>query len=139
MKKIKLVLVLLAGLTMTSCGPEGEASIEKDLVVDKVETTNASNDCSTCLQNTYNYKVTLKSHTGNVYYYTDYKHEVGDTLVSIFEFTDNREGVIKKREYVIDSLSTVNNKLQNKNDELELYNSLLMGIIQDNTIKESTK
>ena len=70
-----------------------------------------------------------------MYYYTSYKHEVGDTLLSIFEFTDSRESVIKKRDILIDSLSNVNQNLYKKNQELELYNELLMGIIKESSKK----
>lgn len=139
MKKFKLVLVLLVGLTFTSCSDVGTSEIEKDLVVEKIESTKNNDQCSDCLQNSYSYRVQLQTKSGHVYYYTDYKHEVGDTLVSIFEFTDNREGVIKKNEYALDSLTFVNKKIQKKNNELELYNELLMGIIQDNVLKETAK
>jgi hypothetical protein len=133
MKQSKFWSILLIGLAFTSCN-SGDAEIENTLVVEQVN-TNDNPGCSDCLQSTYKYRVKLKTHSGSVSYYTDYKHEVGDTLVSIFEFTDNREGVIKKTEFIVDSLTEVNTKLQKKNDELTLYNELLMGIIQDNAKK----
>jgi hypothetical protein len=136
MKKFKLVLVLLVGLVLTSCNNE-DASIEKSLVVEQVN-TNGSPGCSDCLAAKYKYRIKLKTYSGSVSYYTDYKHEIGDTLVSLYEFTDNREGVIKQGESALDSLSYVNKNLQKKNDELELYNELLMGIVQDNAIKKSS-
>jgi hypothetical protein len=135
MKQFKLVLVLLVGLVFTSCSPEGEASIEKSLVVERVEQTVASSNCSDCLQSVYSYRVKLKANSGSVFYYTDYKHEIGDTLISIFEFTDSRDGIIKTTESQRDSLIEMNTKFKKKNDELELYNSILMGIIQENALK----
>jgi len=135
MKQFKLLSVLLVAILFTSCGPEGEASIENSLVVEQVEKTVESSNCSDCLQSIYPYRVKLKTNSGSVFYYTNYKHEVGDTLLSIFEFTDSRDGIIKTTENARDSIIDVNVKLIKKNEELELYNSLLMGIIQENALK----
>ncbi len=132
MKILNLLAISL--LLLTSCTDEA-AIIEKTLVVEMVESTVQTSDCSDCLHNNYTYKVKLKSISGSVYYYTNFKHEIGDTLVSIFEFTDNREGVIKKTEMVMDSVKEANTKLHKKNEELTLYNELLMGIIQDGVKK----
>jgi hypothetical protein len=136
MKQFKLALVLLIAVAFTSCSDEGEASIEKSLVVEQVKSTGNSG-CQSCLESAYSYRVKLKTHTGSVYYYTNYKHEVGDTLLSIFEFTDSRDGIIKTTEAKLDSVTTLNAKTQKKNAELELYNSLLMNIIQENAIKSN--
>jgi len=136
MKSLKLLSIIFAALLLTSCGPEGKASIEKSLVVEQVNKNSKDVNCSDCLRSVYAYKVKLKTNSGSVYYYTDYKHEVGDTLLSIFEFTDSRDGIIKQTEYERDSIIEVNKKIQKKNDELELYNELLMGIIQDNATKD---
>lgn len=131
----KLLFILLIAIALTSCGEAGEASIENTLVVEQIKANENATNCSGCLQNSYKYRVQLTSHSGSVYYYTNYKHEVGDTLVSIFEFANNRESIIKHREYMLDSLTTVNQKLDKKNKELELYNELLMGIIQESSKK----
>ncbi len=133
MKTLNLIVISL--LLLTSCTDEGSAIIENTLVVERVESTVQSSDCSDCLHNNYTYIVKLKSISGSVYYYTNFKHEIGDTLVSIFEFTDNREGVVKKTEMVLDSVQEDNTKLHKKNEELTLYNELLMGIIQDGVKK----
>jgi len=135
MKQFKLMLALFAIAILSSCGPEGDASIEQNLVVDQIEATNNSG-CQDCLESIYSYRVKLKANSGNVFYYTNYKHEVGDTLLSIFEFTDSRDGIIKTTENQRDSLLDVNEKIQKKNDELELYNSILMGIIQENALRK---
>ncbi len=127
MKQFKFLSVLLITLALTSCN---EAEIQNALVVEQI---NVVEECTDC----YQYRVKLKTTSGVAYYLTDYKHEVGDTLVSIFEFKDNREGSFKKTELVIDSLNLLNSQLQKKNDELTLYNQILMGIIQENTKKTS--
>ena len=105
MKQFKLVLALLIAIVFTSCDDTGDASIEKTLVVEQVKTTENTANCSTCLTNIYKYRIKLKTNSGNVFYYTDYKHEIGDTLLSIFEFTDSRDGIIKSTEYKLDSIS----------------------------------
>lgn len=133
----RLLFILLIAIALTSCDGEGEASIEKTIVVEQIEANEINNQCNGCLQNSYSYRVKLTSHSGNVYYYTNYKHEVGDTLLSIFEITDNRDGIIKTTENKIDSLIGVNLKLTKKNEELELYNTLLIGIIKEGTNKNS--
>ena len=135
MKQFKLLSILLLAVFFTSCSEVGDASIEQSLVVEQVK-TNSATDCQGCLASAYSYRVKLKTHTGNLYYYTNYKHEVGDTLLSIFEFTDSRDGIIKTTEALLDSVSILNTKTQKKNAELELYNSLLMNIIQDNALNE---
>lgn len=135
MKQFKFLSAMMIMLALVSCGP-GEAEIENTLVVEQVNTNSAS-ECSDCLESTYKYCVKLKSHSGEVYYYTNFKHEIGDTLVSIFEFTDSRESIIKKDRNLIDSLQEANVKLSKKNDELGLYNELLMGIIQENATKKT--
>jgi len=138
----KLLFILSTVIALTSCTGVGDASVESTLVVEQVKLNEKNTNCSTCLQNNYSYRIKLKSHTGSVYYYTNYKHEIGDTLVSVFEFKDNREKIIKNKELDIkniklkvDSTIEVNTNLQKKNDELSLYNELLMGIIQDNAKK----
>lgn len=129
---MKKLLFILAVTLLASCTSAGDASVEKTLVVEQVKANEKTVNCNTCLQNEYAYRVKLKTHSGSLYYYTNYKHEVGDTLVSIFEFTDSRDVVIKMTEFKLDSVITLNFKTQRKNDELELYNQLLMGIIQEN-------
>jgi len=134
MKQFKLFAVI-GLLSLASCTDEGRAEIENNLVVELIKKNELNKECSSCFQNNYEYRVRLKSESGAVWYYTNYKHEVGDTLVSIFEFTDSRERVLKNRELAIDSLADINKKLQKKNDELILYNELLIGIIQDGAKK----
>ena len=50
-------------------------------IVEQIKANEANSNCSDCLQEKYPYRVQLKTHTGSVYYYTSYKHEVGDTLL----------------------------------------------------------
>jgi len=134
MKQFKLFAVI-GLLLLSSCTDEGEAAIENNLVVEQIRANEVNNQCVDCLQNNYKYRVKLESTYGTIWYYTNYKYEVGDTLISVFEFTDNREVVVKKTEMVLDSVQEANTKLHKKNEELTLYNELLMGIIQDGAKK----
>jgi hypothetical protein len=128
MKQFKLLLALSCLIALSSCGdsPNVDARIDNSLVVEQIKVV------STDTNGVSNYKVKLQTSEGAAYYYTDFKHEVGDTLTSIFEFSDNREQIIKQERATNDSLVEVNKKLVRKNDELTLYNELLMGIVQDN-------
>lgn len=130
MKQFKFLLVAFAAITLTSCMEESE--IEKTIMVEKVETNDKNNaPCSDCPEDTYDYKIKLKSESGKVYYYTNFKHEVGDTLISIFEFKDNGEKATKAKQYEVDSLVELNKKILKKNEELETYNQILLEIIKD--------
>jgi hypothetical protein len=128
MKQFKLLLALSCLIAITSCEsePNIDARIDNNLVVEQIKLV------STDSVGVSSYKVKLETSEGVALYYTGFKHEVGDTLTSIFEFTDNREQIIKQERLINDSLMIINNKLVRKNDELSLYNELLMGIIQDN-------
>ena len=128
MKQFKLLLALSCLLVVSSCGdsPNIDARIDNSLVVEQIKVV------STDTNGVSQYKVKLQTSEGAAYYFTDYKHEVGDTLTSIFEFTDNRDQIIKQEQVVNDSLMIINKRLVRKNDELTLYNELLMGIVQDN-------
>ena len=128
MKKIFYILILSA--LFSSCTGEGAASIEKSIVVEQVNLTKKRSDCSTCLQNSYSYRVKLKSHSGEIYYYTDFRHDVGDTLLSVFEFNDDRDMMRINFKKTQDSLIFENNKLSKKVDELLKYNEILLNIIE---------
>lgn len=134
MKQFKFLLFAIAAIALTSCNDTAE--IEKTIVVEKVETNNKSNhNCGNCPESKYDYKIRIKSESGDVYYYTNFKHEVGDTLISIFEFKDNGNKAVKNKQHELDSIVDLNSKLQKKNEELQIYNELLIGIIKDKSVK----
>lgn len=119
MKKLRVLSIALLALFMLSCE---DATIEKRVIVEKVDFSDRDD---------YKYKVTLFSSGEDVHYYTNYKHQVGDTLVSLYEFTDNREVVLKSQVRRADSLQEVVNSLQSKNKELDMYNNLLLKVIDE--------
>jgi hypothetical protein len=129
MKQFKLLTTMLICVLFASCSEE--STMEDSVVVEQINSIDKTS-CSNCLEGAYDYLVTLKSRTGTTYYYTNYKHEVGDTLLSIFEFTDNRDRLINSGKNVLDSIMDENVILKKKNDELGLYNSLLLDIIKNN-------
>lgn len=130
MKKIFYILILSA--LFSSCTGEGAASIEKSIVVEQVNLTKKRSDCSTCLQNSYSYRVKLKSHSGEIYYYTDFRHDVGDTLLSVFEFNDDRDFLEFNCKKTQDSIVNENVKLSKKLEEALKYNEILLNIIEKN-------
>jgi len=76
MKKFKIVFLLLSFFVL-SC--EDYSVIEKDVVVKRVESLGEGSE--------YKYKVEINNSGGaGVYYYTNYKFEIGDTLVSSRQF-----------------------------------------------------
>lgn len=145
MKQFKLFAILSLLTFLSSCSQP--AIVEKTLLAEQIE-VNLNSNCEDCLEKNYRYKVKLGSNSGEIYYYTNYKHEVGDTLVSSYEFFDAKENSIKQKNELIDSLineitklqkneladSLINEnvKLQKKISELSLYNQLLLEIIQNN-------
>jgi hypothetical protein len=128
MKKFNFIFIALAIVFLTSC----EASEMSDaVVVEQVNNNDIPDDCEDC----YKYEVKLKTYKGETYYLTNYKHSVGDTLFSKTEFRDLRVKAIEVRDRKIDSLIQANSKLSKKNEELEMYNQLLIGIVKNNTTK----
>lgn len=115
------LFLLLGVLFLASCGSD----IKDNVVVDEIK-ENASN------MSPQKYVAKLKTTSGEVSFYTDYKYEVGDTLISVYEFTDNREAVVKKLNYVIDSLDNAHRNLLKENEKLKTYNDMLMDIIKEN-------
>ncbi|MEK6828803.1 MAG: hypothetical protein AABY15_01665 [Nanoarchaeota archaeon] len=132
MKNLNLLIISL--LFLTSCTDEGVSTVEKTLVVEQIE-VNAETSCENCLEKEYRYRVKINSNSGEVYYYTNYRHEVGDTLVSSFEFADASKDELKEKTYEVDSLREANRIIQKRVDQLSLHNELLIGIIQENTLK----
>ena len=135
MKNLKLFSIVSLIIFMSSCSEQVVSNIEKTLVVEQIE-ANLDVNCDNCLEKDYRFKVKLRSQSGEVYYYTNYKHEVGDTLISSFEFYDTKKNDVRERDNIIDSLVDVNEKLNKKNESLSLHNELLLGIIQENAVKQ---
>ena len=126
----KLLFILAVTFSLSSCVSDYvDAHLNDHVVVEQIKLI------STDTNGVSNYQVKLQTSQGGAYYYTTYKHEAGDTLVSIFEFTDHREKLVKNERQVNDSLTEAYSKIAKKNAELTLYNELLMGIIQENAKK----
>lgn len=89
-----LIAILIIAATFTSCD---DAKIYDDVVVEQINILEAQ---------TYKYEVKL--HTANnyasAYYYTNFRFQVSDTLVSFFEFFEGKNIELKKLSIENDSL-----------------------------------
>jgi len=127
MKHLKILLqpvigVAIFALLLLSCESESDRviEIERILIVAQIEAVpEGAQYISTIGEEIeYKYRVRLKSLSKNVYYYTNYKHEVGDTLLSSKEFirqeVDGRSELkeeLKVTNEKLDSLTTAHNSM----------------------------
>ncbi len=104
--------LILTILVLASCG----RTVREKMYVEKVEDSEDSD---------YLYRVTIDSDVADgIAYYTNYKYEVGDTLASIGEFKSIHS-------YMIDSLRVQNENLKKENNDLRMFNGLLMKVVKD--------
>lgn len=78
----------------------------------------------------YLYKVCLSSDNG-VFYYTNYKFQIGDSLVSVGEVSIQSKKAFEDAITLNDSLIKENQILKKKIEEIEMYNQILIGITRD--------
>ncbi len=137
MKKFKFVLLAIIAMAFTSC--EEEASrIEKILVIEQV---NANDDvkeegCRNCnTSDTYKYEVKIRSYNGNTYYYTNYRHEVGDTLLTsnMFIKQNIEERAALGRE--VSRLKKVNDSIVSVNRTMKFQYELMIDLYEKNIIQ----
>ena len=131
MKKFNFIFIALAIVFLTSCEP---SKMSDAVIVEQINETDDS-ECEGC----HKYEVKLKTYYGETYYLTNYRHAVGDTLFSKSEFRDLRLKAIESRNREIDSLKKLNSNLSKKNEELEVYNQLLIGIVKSRTLEKEQK
>ena len=97
------------------------------MYVEKVEDSDDSD---------YLYKVTIDSDLSDgIAYYTNYKYEVGDTLASIGEFNFEAKEKFVNQSTLVDSLRFQNKNLKKENDDLRMFNGLLMKVVRDSIKK----
>jgi len=133
MKQFKLMLALLIVVLFASCNERIDARINDHVVVEQIKLV------ETDTNGVAHYQVKLQTSEGGAYYYTTYKHEAGDTLVSIFEFSDNREQLIKKEKLRNDSIKSELSDAVKKINELTLYNEMLSKVAFDKMEKTYNK
>lgn len=110
MKKISLILIATASILLTSC--RDYSIIDDSIVVEQINILEGKS---------HKYQVKLKSRVNekDVYYYTNYRHQVGDTMVVLTEFFGKKDAENKILKVRIDSLSKA---LDKANYYLELLN-----------------
>jgi len=135
MKKFKLIL--LVGLALTFCGPS-ESEIEEFVVVEQVTVTeDVDKDCGGCgISSKYKYKMKFKTYSGYSYYYSDYKHEAGDTLLSskmfIQQEMEDRANLILE----VKELNRVNDSLVEANNTMSFQYDLMVSFYEKSIINK---
>ena len=90
------------------------------MYVEKVENSDDSD---------YLYRVTIDSDMeSGVTYYTNYKYEVGDSLLSPGEFNGE---LFDNQSAKVDSLTLENKRLKKDVEDLRMFNGLLIKVIKD--------
>lgn len=112
----KFSILILTVLVLASCG----RTVRDKMYVEKVENSEDSD---------YLYRVTIDSDMEDgVSYYTNYKYEVGDSLLSPGEFNGE---LFNNQSVKIDSLILENKRLKKDVEDLRMFNGLLIQVIKD--------
>lgn len=137
MKQFKLVLALLI-VALTSCSETGLAKVEQTLVVEQVNINeNVDKDCSQCnIGYKYKYNMKIRTHSGSIYYYTDYKHEVGDTLLSSNMFIQQEVESRSNMKNEITNLQKINDSLMESNNTMKFQYDLMVSFYEKNVINK---
>lgn len=125
----KIIYAFLPIVLFSSC-TDSPSLIKENVVVDRIEILEKRHDCSGCIENEYSFKVQLKARSGQVFYYTNFRHDVGYTLLSLFELNDDRKSIELQHKKTQDSLILENERLMRKVEELVKYNEILLSIIE---------
>lgn len=90
----KLITIFIISIVFVSCGP---AKLDNNVVVEQINILEKDN---------YKYEVKLKTRESeaDAYYYTNFRFQVGDTLVSYYEFFEGKNSEIKRLVKENDSL-----------------------------------
>lgn len=127
MKKLHLVIALLSSI-LFSCGDP--AKIDKNPIIEQVNLLGPESNTK------YEVKLRTQVNSKNTYMYTNFKYQVGDTLISFMEYFESR---LKP---VTDSLSSYklqNEKLLKENEGLRTYTKFLESKILEEKLKIDLK
>lgn len=116
MKNLKFLIPVLF-LFLISC----DAIIRDKVYVEAVQDSDIDS---------YLYRITLESSNTTVYYYTDFKYQVGDSLLTNSQLSFKNSNVLDYSIKNNDSLKIENEKLNSKIEELTLINKLLLEIVK---------
>lgn len=121
---MKTILILLTGLILMSCA---EAKINDAVVVEQINILDPGSS--------HKYEVTLKSSNRTVFYYTNFRHQVGDTLISYYEFFENKKGNLEDKNLQIKNLTREKDSIKKELEFSNYYLRLLQGKLIFDTIK----
>ena len=134
--KFKFLFLCALAVVLSSC-EDSVSMIEKTLVVEQVNANDdvKEEDCGQCsTSDKYKYEVKIRSYSGTTYYYTNYKHEVGDTLLTsgmfIKQEVEERAGM--KNE--IERLKDKNDSLKEVNVTMKFQYDLMLQFFEDRVI-----
>lgn len=91
----KLFLLPILSVFLFSC--VNKAELDESVVVEQINILEGQN---------FKYEIKLKTapNSGDAYYYTNFRHQVGDTLVSYYEFFEGKDREVKRLRKTKDSL-----------------------------------
>jgi len=129
---MKNILILLTSLVLLSCD---DAKMSDAIVVEQINILNGSS---------HKYEVKLKTdvNSNDVFYYTNFRHQVGDTMISFYENFENQKSsfqnqksIIQERDNQILNLTRVNDSLKKELEISNYYLELLQRKLIFDTIK----
>ena len=122
-----LLSILALSILLVSCG--GRADIDEAVVVEQINISNSEK---------YKYEVKLKTRVpdgGEVYYHTNFRFQVGDSLVSYYENFDSKNTALIKVQGEIANLKRQNDSLINELKSANYY----LGILKEKLIISTSK
>jgi hypothetical protein len=115
----KILFLFVASIVLVAC--TSKAELDDAVVVEQINILEGQ-------PHKYEVKLNTKTEDGQAYLYTNFRHQVGDTLISYYEFFESKNSEIKKVTKERDSLKK----------ELEVANYYLQ-ILKERVIIDSIK
>jgi len=137
MKQFKFLLVAIAPLVFASSCVE-KTHVEEVHVVEQVNVVEKpSPDCSGCgIENRYKYNMKIKTYSGTAYFYSNYKHEVGDTLLSSKMFIQQEVEERSRLKNEVIRLQALNDSLIKSNNTMKFQYELMYDFYEKNIINK---
>lgn len=136
----RVIFLCLSVALLSSCVHENDAEIIESVVVEQVNVLPESDkNCEkqTCdPEDIYRYKIKLQTSDGTAYYYTNYKHEVGDTLMASEIFIQHEVAERSELKEEIKRLQRTNDSLTESNITMQFQYDLMLMFFENKIIPE---